>query len=54
VDHLHEHFTDPCIVVDGNYTLPSKPGYSAEMFGESVARYSYPDGGYWRQAALTP
>lgn len=47
VDHLHEHFTDPCIVVDGNYTLPSKPGYSAEMFDESVAQYSYPDGSYW-------
>ncbi|MBN9189716.1 MAG: L-fuconate dehydratase [Microbacterium sp.] len=53
VDHLHEHFTDPCIVVDGNYVLPSKPGYSAEMFDESVARYQYPDGDYWRQAALS-
>jgi L-fuconate dehydratase len=51
VDHLHEHFTDPCIVVDGNYTLPSRPGYSAEMFAESVAEYSYPDGAYWGAAA---
>src|SRR4030095_11527878 len=23
VDHLHEHFVDPCIVVDGHYVLPS-------------------------------
>jgi len=25
MDHLHEHFTDRCIVVDGSYALPSKP-----------------------------
>ncbi len=36
VDHLHEHFVDPCIVVDGAYVLPGAPGYSAEMFGASV------------------
>lgn len=53
VDHLHEHFTDPCIVVDGNYTLPSKPGYSAEMFDASVAQYSFPDGSYWLEAAVS-
>ncbi|MEO7018089.1 MAG: L-fuconate dehydratase [Leifsonia sp.] len=53
VDHLHEHFTDPCIVIDGNYSLPSKPGYSAEMFEESVAEYSYPDGRYWLEASLS-
>ncbi|GLK17140.1 L-fuconate dehydratase [Herbiconiux flava] len=50
VDHLHEHFTDPCIVVDGNYVLPGLPGYSAEMYEESVAEYSFPDGGYWSRA----
>lgn len=31
VDHLHEHFVDPCIVENGAYTLPEAPGYSAEM-----------------------
>ncbi len=50
VDHLHEHFTDPCIVVDGNYVLPSLPGYSAEMHEESIAEFSFPDGGYWTRA----
>lgn len=50
VDHLHEHFTDPCIVVDGNYVLPSLPGYSAEMHAESIAEFSFPDGGYWVRA----
>lgn len=47
VDHLHEHFVDPCIVVDGNYLLPNQPGYSAEMYEESVSTYAFPDGTYW-------
>jgi L-fuconate dehydratase len=47
VDHLHEHFTDPCVVVNGHYVLPSRPGYSAELHAESVAEYSFPDGAYW-------
>ncbi|MFE4000257.1 L-fuconate dehydratase [Nocardioides sp. YIM B13467] len=47
VDHLHEHFTDPCIVENGAYRLPSRPGYSAEMHPTSVATYAYPDGSYW-------
>ena len=51
VDHLHEHFVDPCIVRNGSYVLPSQPGYSAEMFEESVAEYSFPDGSYWTSAS---
>jgi L-fuconate dehydratase len=47
VDHLHEHFTDPCVVERGAYVLPTKPGYSAQMFPASVAEYAYPDGAYW-------
>jgi len=47
VDHLHEHFVDPCVVADGAYRLPRSPGYSAEMYPESVERYRYPDGEYW-------
>jgi L-fuconate dehydratase len=50
VDHLHEHFVDPCIVRDGAYVLPTEPGYSAEMFESSVAEYSYPAGSYWSSA----
>ncbi len=48
VDHLHEHFVDPCIVERGHYRLPARPGYSAEMVGESVAEFEFPNGGYWR------
>jgi L-fuconate dehydratase len=47
VDHLHEHFVDPCVVKNGAYVLPSRPGYSAEMYEDSIAKYSYPSGDYW-------
>jgi L-fuconate dehydratase len=49
VDHLHEHFTDPCVVVAGHYTLPRAPGYSAQLHPSSVAEFSYPDGAYWSE-----
>ena len=47
VDHLHEHFVDPVVIVDGRYRLPSAPGYSAQMHPASLARYGYPDGSAW-------
>ncbi|MCU1526278.1 MAG: L-alanine-DL-glutamate epimerase, partial [Frondihabitans sp.] len=50
VDHLHEHFVEPCIVENGAYVLPTAPGYSAEMFQESVETYSFPNGAYWISA----
>lgn len=49
VDHLHEHFTDPCVVTNAAYVLPSLPGYSTEMHPASVAEYRFPDGSYWRE-----
>ncbi|MFV0633044.1 enolase C-terminal domain-like protein [Demequina sp.] len=51
VDHLHEHFVDPCIVRDGHYLIPQAPGYSAQMHEESLAQYAYPAGGYWEAAS---
>ncbi|HEX3662827.1 MAG TPA: enolase C-terminal domain-like protein [Acidobacteriaceae bacterium] len=50
VDHLHEHFVDPVRVEQGRYRLPSKPGYSAEIFPDTLRDYSYPDGCIWRNA----
>ena len=50
VDHLHEHFTDPCLIRDAAYVLPTMPGYSAQIWDSSVATYSFPDGSYWTQA----
>ncbi|TDU88008.1 L-fuconate dehydratase [Kribbella voronezhensis] len=52
VDHLHEHFVEPCVVRNGAYVLPTAPGYSAEMHRESLATYIYPDGTYWASRAL--
>ncbi|MFD6447930.1 L-fuconate dehydratase [Promicromonospora sp. NPDC060204] len=51
VDHLHEHFTDPCVVEDRGagtaYVLPSLPGYSTQMYEESLDRFRFPGGTYW-------
>jgi L-fuconate dehydratase len=47
VDHLHEHFLDPVRIRDGHYLLPEKPGYSIEIFPESLKEFSYPDGRAW-------
>ena len=47
VDHLHEHFTDPVRMGGGRYLAPSAPGFSAEMYPESIARYRFPDGTFW-------
>ncbi|HQX62237.1 MAG TPA: L-fuconate dehydratase [Thermomicrobiales bacterium] len=49
VDHLHEHFVDPVSVLGGRYLPPEVPGYSVEMWPESIAAYSYPHGGAWLQ-----
>ncbi len=48
VGHLHEHFTDPVRIRNGHYLLPEKPGYSAEIYPETLATYNYPQGTYWR------
>lgn len=48
VDHLHEHFLDPCIVKNGNYMPPVAPGYSITMLAESIEEYSYPNGKAWQ------
>jgi L-fuconate dehydratase len=47
VDHLHEHFVQPCIVEKGAYVLPTQPGYSAEMYESTLDEFAFPDGSYW-------
>jgi len=51
VDHLHEHFLDPVTIRDARYVAPTRPGYSAEMRPESIARFRFPDGDEWRAIA---
>jgi L-fuconate dehydratase len=41
VDHLHEHFLDPCIVEHGVYRPPTAPGYSITMKPASLDRYLF-------------
>ena len=41
VDHLHEHFGDPCVVVNGAYRAPQAPGFSIEMKPDSIAAYTF-------------
>jgi L-fuconate dehydratase len=48
VDHLHEHFVDPVRIKDGRYLLPTQPGYSIEIFPETLRDYGYPNGKVWR------
>ena len=50
VDHLHEHFIDPVRIREARYVLPEKPGYSAEIFPETLRDYSYPNGSIWTSA----
>ncbi|MES3095992.1 L-fuconate dehydratase [Sphingomonas aerolata] len=40
VDHLHEHFVDPCVIRDAAYMPPTRPGYSIEMKPASLERYA--------------
>lgn len=37
VDHLHEHFLDPCVIRNAAYMPPQLPGFSIEMKAESIA-----------------
>ncbi|PZU89269.1 MAG: fuconate dehydratase [Shinella sp.] len=41
VDHLHEHFIDPCRIENAAYMPPSLPGFSIEMKQQSIADYTF-------------
>lgn len=51
VDHLYEHFEDPCVVRNGAYLPPTAPGFSVRMREQSVTDYEYPQGARWRTRA---
>ena len=36
VDHLHEHFLNPCIIKNAAYMLPKESGFSVEMKPETL------------------
>ncbi len=41
VDHLHEHFVNPCVVRSGAYQAPSEPGFSIQMKPETLRDFQY-------------
>ena len=41
VDHLHEHFVDPCRVERAAYMPPTAPGFSITMKAESLETYRH-------------
>jgi L-fuconate dehydratase len=47
-DHLHEHFRHPALVRDGHYVVPDAPGYSVDLWPDSYAALTWPDGSAWQ------
>jgi L-fuconate dehydratase len=41
VDHLHEHFVEPCEIRSAAYMPPTLPGFSIEMKPDSVDAFQY-------------
>lgn len=41
VDHLHEHFVDPCVIRNAAYMPPQAPGFSIAMKPESLRDYRF-------------
>ncbi|MFD1746697.1 L-fuconate dehydratase [Rhizobium helianthi] len=41
VDHLHEHFLEPCRIENAAYMPPKQPGFSIEMKPETLERFAF-------------
>ncbi|MEP0248841.1 MAG: enolase C-terminal domain-like protein, partial [Roseobacter sp.] len=41
VDHLHEHFLDPCVVRDGAYQAPTQAGFSIQMKDTTLDKFRF-------------
>ena len=41
VDHLHEHFIEPCVIQNAAYMPPKLPGFSIEMKPQSLVDYEF-------------
>lgn len=52
VGHLHEHFLDPVKIVKGAYQLPQKPGFSIEMYSDTLRDYNFPIGKAWQESVV--
>ena len=41
VDHLHEHFIEPCVIQNAAYMPPTAPGFSIAMKPDSLRDYTF-------------
>jgi L-fuconate dehydratase len=41
VDHLHEHFVEPCVIREAAYMPPQAPGFSIQMKPRSLEAYAF-------------
>ena len=41
VDHLHEHFLDPCEIRNACYVAPDRPGFSIQMKAETLRDFQH-------------
>jgi L-fuconate dehydratase len=42
VDHLHDHFATPVVILNGAYRAPMAPGAGTEMYEASRAEFAFP------------
>lgn len=47
VEHLHEHFVDPCVIENGRYRAPLAAGSSIRIKDASLAAHLYPAAALW-------
>ncbi|MFH1806058.1 MAG: L-fuconate dehydratase [Pseudomonadota bacterium] len=48
VDHLHDHFEEPCIIRKGRYIAPTAPGFSITIKPDSIRDHTFPTGSVWQ------
>ncbi|WP_321489252.1 enolase C-terminal domain-like protein [uncultured Hyphomonas sp.] len=51
--HLHQHFINPIETRNGRYIAPSAPGYSVDLYPESIADHEFPHGKEWAAEAVS-
>lgn len=47
--HLHQHFRNPIEIRDGRYLAPLAPGYSVDLWPQSMADHEFPNGKVWAE-----
>lgn len=47
-ESYRENLKHPSVIVDAYYVTPMTPGYSTGYTDEALAKYTYPDGSFWK------